>query len=288
MNKKFLFILNPKAGQGMNPSVKEYIRSVFNTEEAEIKFTQYAGHAAELSTEAVTKNLFAVVAVGGDGTVNEVATALVHCNTALGIIPLGSGNGFSNFLKIPSNLKEALQIIRNGNIRVIDSFQANNHFGINLAGAGFDALIAFQFSNSKKRGLINYARLVLKNYFGYAEENYTVSIDGKEIKRKALLVEVANGNQFGNRAVIAASACLDDRLLDVVILRKGLLYQVPLLVTGLFSGKKLSPSVAEYFTGKHIKISSESEMFLHTDGEPLPSSKLLDVKIISQSIRVIC
>ncbi len=287
--RKIVFILNPKAGHGLNRHIEEKIDTVFSGNDFNVEkvYTEYSGHATEISRKAASENYYAAVAIGGDGTVNEVAAGLVNSTTAVGIIPMGSGNGFSNFLKIPHDVEKALAIIKNGKPKTIDSFTVNGRFGINVTGAGFDAFVAHQFANAGNRGFVTYIRLVMKSYFGYKEQEYEIEIDGEKFKRKAFLVEMANGAEFGNRAVIAAPAKADDGWLDVVIVRKNSLMNLPVTLFRIFSGSMLGKSVAEYYRGKRIVIRSIRDMYLHIDGEAAGQTAEADVVIVPGSVKVL-
>lgn len=287
--KKILFILNPKAGHGLNRHLEEKIDKVFAKSEFNIEkvYTEYSGHATELSRKAASENYYAAIAIGGDGTVNEVAAGLVHTKTAIGIIPTGSGNGFSNFLKIPHNTEKALSIIKNGKPKTIDSFTVNGRFGINVTGFGFDAYVAHQFAHAGKRGFPTYIRLVIKSYFGYSEQSYEIEIDGEKLNCKAFLAEIANGAEFGNHAVIASPALADDGWLDVVILRKLNLFRLPLTLYMIFSGSRLNKAVAEYYRGKRIVFRSKSDVHLHIDGEAAGQLAEAEVIIYPKSVKVI-
>lgn len=287
--KKIVFILNPKAGHGLNRHIEEKIDTVFQGNDFSINkvYTEYSGHATVLSRNAASENYYAAVAIGGDGTVNEVAAGLVNSNTAIGIIPMGSGNGFSNFLKIPHNVEKALTIIKTGRPETIDSFTVNGRFGINVTGAGFDAFVAHQFAHAGKRGFVTYIKLVMKSYFGYKEQEFEFEIDGEKFKRKAFLAEIANGAEFGNRAVIAAPALADDGWLDVVIIRKTNLFNLPFTLYRIFSGSMLGRKVAEYYRGKRIVIRSASDMYIHVDGEAAGQATKAEVLMVPGSVKVI-
>lgn len=288
--RKIIFILNPKAGHGLNRHIEKKIDEVFTASDFFIEkiFTQYSGHATELSRKSAAENYYAAVAVGGDGTVNEVAAGIVNTSTAVGIIPTGSGNGFSNFLKIPHDVKQALNIIKNEQLKTIDSFTLNGKFGINVTGFGFDAYVAHQFAHAGKRGFLTYIKLVMKSYFRYPEQMYEIEIDGeKKLHRQAFIIEVANGAEFGNRAVIAAPAQADDGLLDLVILRKGSLLNLPATMYRIFAGLPLKKTVAEYFTGKRIVVCPAIATYWHIDGEASGKSDTVEVIIKPGSIKVI-
>lgn len=287
--RKIIFILNPKAGHGLNNSIEEKIDKVFSGHDFIIEkiYTQYSGHATELSRNAASENYYAAVAIGGDGTVNEVAAGLINSATAVGIIPMGSGNGFSNFLKIPHDVEKALKLIKNGKQKTIDSFMVNGRFGINVSGFGFDAYVAHQFANAGKRGFITYIRLVMKSYFGYKEQEYEIIIDGDKLNRKAFLVEIANGAEFGNRAVIAAPALINDGWLDIVILRKNNFFNLPLTLYRIFSGGMLGQSIAEYFKAKHVIVRSKQQLHFHIDGEAAGQTEMAEIMINPASLKVI-
>jgi YegS/Rv2252/BmrU family lipid kinase len=288
--KKIIFILNPKAGHGLNRHIEKKIEEAFGNSPFVIEkvYTQYAGHATELSRKAASENYDAVVAIGGDGTVNEVAAGLTASGTALGIIPAGSGNGFANFLKIPHDAGKALAIIKNGKSKTIDSFTVNNRFGINVTGVGFDAFVAHQFAHAGKRGFLTYIKLVMKSYFGFKEQEFEIDLDGRKIFRKAFLTEVANGAEFGNHAVIAPPALADDGWLDVVILRKNNLFNLPFTLFRIFSGQRLQKFIAEYLRAKKIVITSSAPFYIHVDGEAAGIIDHAVIEIHPGTIRVLC
>ncbi|MEO5569516.1 MAG: diacylglycerol kinase family protein [Bacteroidia bacterium] len=287
--KRIRFILNPKAGRGLNSTIAGSIKKSFNNNEyeTEIIFTERAGHATELSRQAVENRFDIVVAAGGDGTINETAQSLKHSNTALAIIPTGSGNGFARHFNIPANINKAIGIIKKGKTIVIDSLLINNKFCMNMAGTGFDAHIAQLFANYGKRGFSSYIKLVTKEYFSYKEKKYIIEFDNEKIHRSAFLIAVANASQFGNGAKIAPRAFADDGQMDITILKKIPLHKLVFVISNLFNGKLGSSAYAELLRSTSFTITSEEALFTHIDGEPAEDSKKITATIDPLSIELI-
>ena len=176
MKKKILFIMNPISGTASKAAVPSLIDSVLDKElfEYEIRMTERAGHASEIATEAKNNHVDVVVAVGGDGTVNEVARSLVHSDTALGILPCGSGNGLARHLLLPMNLKKCIEVINQCEIRDLDYGVINDHPFFCTCGMGFDAFVSMKFAESGKRGPITYAENILREGLKYKPETYTL------------------------------------------------------------------------------------------------------------------
>jgi diacylglycerol kinase (ATP) len=217
-----LFIINPISGGKDKLKIPGLIdanldRSKFN---ANYSFTEYIGHASEIAEEAASKNFDIIVAVGGDGTINEIGTKVMQQNKILGILPFGSGNGLSRFLKIPMNTTQAIKVINDCKVRVIDTAKFNDKCFFNMAGMGFDAHISSVFAGNKSRGLSGYLKLGFKEMLDYKPQTYHIHIDGKEYIRKAFVVSVANSSQYGNNAHIAPNASITDGLLDVCIIKE--------------------------------------------------------------------
>ncbi|MFI5218412.1 MAG: diacylglycerol/lipid kinase family protein [Bacteroidia bacterium] len=277
-NKRIRFILNRKAGTGLNNAITKAVVDNFSNHkfDTEILYTKYPKHAIELSRQAVSENYDVVVAVGGDGTVNEVAQSLKNSKTSLAIIPTGSGNGFARHFKIPMKMEKALDVIKNGNTVCIDSLLVNDKFCINIAGIGFDAYIAHLFANYGKRGFNTYIKLVLKKYFHFHDNNYSVEYDSNLINSPALLISVANATQYGNNARIAPNAIPDDGIIDLTILRRVPVWHFPTVFIKIFLGKLETSKYARMIRSNSFKINSDKHMFVHLDGEPVePCSEII-------------
>jgi YegS/Rv2252/BmrU family lipid kinase len=268
--KKITTIINPIAGikgkQKIVVLLEKYLdKYAFDYE---LHYTEYAGHARKLAKQAVAKRKDAVIVAGGDGTVNEVASALVGSETALGIIPMGSGNGFARQMKIPNHIKNAVNVINRYHCRRIDTFTVNSRFAINLAGVGFDGLVAEKFSQLKTRGFWSYMKSIISQYPGYMPFQFTISSDDLNLNDKALMVCVANSGQFGNNAVIAPLACADDGWLDVCVMRRVPVFLSPVLAVGLLTNSIHRTLFIRYYRVRKLILTTSEPMHWHIDGEP--------------------
>lgn len=289
-NKKVLFIINKYSGSGYQPSVEG--RLLWQCQqlglEPSIEFTQGRGHATELAREAAQLKKFDVVfAMGGDGTVNEVAQALVHTNQAMGIIPKGSGNGLARHLGIPVDFKKSLSIIDSPSFVMMDSFTVNGKLSVNVSGIGFDGHIASQFGKSGKRGLIGYSRLVLTEFFRYPEFKAEVSIDHKILWQQAFIIAFANSSQFGNNARISPQASVCDEWLDICFIKKVPVAQTLGFVQKMFMGQMVKSAFVDIVKGKKISISFPQPMAFHIDGEPMPPASDFLIEVQPASLRMV-
>ncbi len=263
------FIVNPSAGKHKNLKMLEKdIKKLFP--ECEIVYTKYAGHAKELALEAAQKNYASVIAVGGDGTINEVTQGLVNSKTALGIIPCGSGNGFARMIKMPiKDTLKCLEIIKQNHTKRIDVGQANNEYFLNVTGLGFDALVAQKFAKSKRRGKLPYFKIGIKEYFSYRPGKYTLTFDdGSKTELSPLCLAFANGNQYGCDFVIAPKATLDDGLLDMINLPPANIIKMLIGFPNFFK-QNLSPvKLTNTKKIKDVLITIKGPFAYHIDGEP--------------------
>ncbi|PSL49606.1 YegS/Rv2252/BmrU family lipid kinase [Chitinophaga niastensis] len=289
--KKILFIINRKAGTDREKRLEDAIRQYLPADKFEVSITHlaYLGHGADLAREAVKNAVDTVVAVGGDGSINEIAQGLVGSNTAMAILPLGSGNGLARALKIPLDIGKALRLIVADKQRPIDVGYANEHLFLSNAGVGFDALIAEQFRHTKKRGLSGYAKLVLKSFNSYEPAEYNIDIDGQVLQAKAFLLTVANGNQFGYEFKLAPSASVFDGQLDICIMPPvGFFSLLPVSIYSLL-GNIDKTRFMKHYTGKDITIRSKALQYLQVDGDAVPLSEngVVHLRIQAQAIKVV-
>ncbi len=286
--KKILFIVNPVSGVGRKNIVVKLIKKQLDKQQFDyrITYTQAPKHATELAHEAAAKNFYAVVAIGGDGTVNEIGKGLVGTQTAMAFLPAGSGNGLARHLKIPINLSKAMSVINSGRIISIDTVNMNNEMYVGMAGIGFDAHIGWKFATFGKRGFWSYVKIFLREYPKYKAQDYEICLDGKTISKNAFLISFANGSQYGNNAAIAPEADLQDGLLDVCVLKNFPLYSVPYLAWRLFNQLMHQSKYMETFRTKEILIKQNSDA-AHIDGEPVQLGKELKIKVNPLSLKVI-
>ena len=284
MNKKKInttFIVNPISGTQKKNAVPELIETMidhsrFNTR---VVFTEYAGHAAEIAKERVAANDDICVAVGGDGTVNEVARSLVHSNTALGILPCGSGNGLARHLCLPMDMKAALGIINQARIEAFDYGVINGMPFFCTCGMGFDAFISLKFAESGKRGPITYVENVLKEGLKYKPETYLIEDETGKHRYKAFLIACANAAQYGNNAYIAPGASMKDGVMDVIIMEPFDVLDAPTIAYDMFSKTLTQNSKIKTFRAKRIHITRMHPGAIHYDGDPMLTDKEIDIEM---------
>jgi YegS/Rv2252/BmrU family lipid kinase len=269
--KKIRFIVNPKSGTGKKDKLVSLIDSTIDKSryETEVVFTQSRGHATALSREAADAGAAIVVAVGGDGSVNETAASLKHRSTSLAIIPTGSGNGMALHLGIPTDMEEALRVINTGHTVPIDTLAANEHFCIGTLGVGFDAHIAHLFAQAGKRGYSTYVKLVLTEFASYKEKRFSILVDQKPIERDCFLLTFANSSQFGNNAVIAPFADVRDGIIDISMMKRFPFYLAPALIYRLMHNSIHQSRFFEMIRGREIRVVNTGILQGHIDGEPV-------------------
>jgi YegS/Rv2252/BmrU family lipid kinase len=289
MENKVHFIVNPVSGNGKRERVIQILKNYPQSSYA-IHKTSRADHAFEIARELAKEKDCVITAVGGDGTVNEVGKALVHTGSSMAIVPCGSGNGLARSLKIPLNLEKAVALCFKGTVQKIDTGLINEKRFLGVAGIGFDAHVAWEFSTHVKRGLRSYIEIIRREIKAYSSFECTIEVDGKQIIEQAFLITAANSSQYGNGAIISPLADMHDGLIDITLIKPFSLLQVPRLGINLFTGR-LQRSKHVYFTkGKLIKISSnvsEHMIRVHVDGEPVMCERSVIIQADPLSLNVI-
>jgi len=280
---KIRFIINPISGTGKQKGIEKFM--IKHLENFEIIYTQKAGDATRISKEAANDNIDAIIAVGGDGTVNECLNALVNTNTALGVIPCGSGNGFAYHIGMERNIEKAVIQLKNTKIEVIDSCTANGFPFVNVSGIGFDSHIANLFLTLTKRGFVNYVKLVIRE-LSYKAKEYTINYNNIERKVKAYIIAFANASQYGNDAKISPMANFQDGLLDFVILKEFPKWKIPFFLLKVATGKAHLSKYVEIIQCQKMTISAENTL-LHLDGEPFKASNPIEVTILPKSLKIL-
>ena len=288
MKQRALFIINPISGGKKKDGVPDLIKQHLDAKifEPVIVFSDGISHARQMALEFADK-FEVIVAVGGDGTVNEVASALRQTETKLGIIPFGSGNGLSRFLKIPMNTAGAIKTLNQGKVQLIDSGTLNDKPFFNMAGMGFDAHISEVFSHGKKRGFISYIKSSIKEVRSYQPEDFLINIDGKNYRREAFMLSFANSSQYGNNAHISPHASVQDGLLDVCIIKKFPLWRFPEMGLRMVTKTAEGTGYVEIIRGSTIHIKRTKPGPAHLDGEPVKTGVDTDIKIVPGSLKVI-
>lgn len=287
--KRIVFIINPISGTKGKQSIRNEINRLLDTSvfQVEILTTEYAGHAAALAHQLAEQQTDIVVAVGGDGTVNEIARSLIHTQTALGIIPCGSGNGLARHLQIPMESKKAIEILNQGVIETLDYGTINDMPFFCTCGVGFDAFVSFKFANAGKRGLLTYLENTLREGLRYKPETYTIEDENGSIKHNAFLIACANASQYGNNAYIAPQASMSDGLLDITIMEPFSAIEAPQIAIQLFNKTIDKNSHIKTFRAKKVRIQRQSSGAIHCDGDPMVTGKTLDVQSIAGGLRVV-
>lgn len=288
-HKRIVFVVNPISGTQGKRAILKWIderldRSMYDYV---VVKTQYAGHAVKIAAAAAEENVDIVVAIGGDGTINEIARSLVHTNTALGIIPCGSGNGLARHLGIPMDPKAAIDVINKGESLCMDYGKVNKIPFFCTCGVGFDAFVSLKFAAAGKRGPLTYLENTLHESLTYEPETYEIENEEGTVKYKAFLIACANASQYGNNAFIAPQASLTDGLMDVTILEPFTVLDVPSLSFQLFNKTIDQNSRIKTLRAKKIKIHRTKPGVMHFDGDPVMGGKNLEVELIPHGLNVI-
>ena len=289
-NKKhIIFIINPISGTQKKDDFPELIDQMLDHSkfDIELRFTEYRGHAAEIARQSAADGIDVVVAVGGDGTVNEVARSLVHTDTALAIVPCGSGNGLARHLCLPLDMKRSLNIINAAHIEAFDYGLINGLPFFCTCGMGFDAFISLKFAEAGKRGPITYVENVLKEGLKYKPQTYEVSDDTGTHQHEAFLIACANASQYGNNAYIAPGATMKDGLMDVIIMEPFNTLEAPQIAADLFMKTLANNSKIKTFRTDHLHIHRSEPGAIHYDGDPMITGCDIDISIEHLGIRIV-
>jgi YegS/Rv2252/BmrU family lipid kinase len=268
--RDFIFIVNPVSGTGKQKNIEKTITeaAVRHQANVQVEFTQRAGHAHELAKKYAAEQAYAVIAVGGDGSVNEVGKALAHTSTVLGIVPMGSGNGLARHLKIPLPPARAVEHVFTGKVRIMDIGRLENHVFLSTAGFGFDAHVAHLFAQQKKRGFGTYVKTVRKQMFSYDPFEFTVKGGGKILTDKAFMLSVANIPQFGNNFTINPLATENDGLLNATVIKPFPRYRILSMMARFFRNNVNRSKYFQNLDGDAFTIEIP-HLYAHVDGEPV-------------------
>lgn len=289
MKKKILFIINPISGTSSKGGIPDAISRYLDKEKFDFDFreTEHPGHATEIARQAAQQAYDVVVAIGGDGTVNEVGCGLAHTHTALGIIPYGSGNGLARHLMIPLDIEQSVHILNEYQIHNLDYGVINDHPFFCTCGMGFDAFVSMKFAEAGKRGPITYVQKVLEEGAKYKPETYEIEDEEGTQRRKAFLISCANASQYGNNAWIAPHASMSDGMLDVIIMEPFDLIDAPQVTLELFNKTIDRSKKIKLFKASHIHIHREQPGVIHFDGDPTMTDADVDVRVVSKGINIV-
>jgi YegS/Rv2252/BmrU family lipid kinase len=282
-----LFLVNPRSGARRRQNVERLIRDACGDWRVEIVPCQAKDDLDAVIAQAKTSGVEVVYAVGGDGTVHEIAKRLIHTGLALGVLPTGSGNGFARHLGLPMDARRSLEACRLGAIVTIDTAIVNGIAFVGTMGIGFDAHVAEAFARAGTRGMATYVKVALRGFAGFRAGDYTLTVDGSTTTLRALIIAIANSSQYGNNARIAPLASLQDGLLDVTIIERAPLLGAPLMVARLFSGTLHRSRGVRSMQAQSIEIRRAAAGPAHLDGEPVTLPETLRVEIVPRSLRVL-
>lgn len=286
--EKILFIINPISGKGNSQNIINQVNDLINKNmyDAYFEETQYRGHAYKITEHFMSKGIRKFVAIGGDGTVNEIGSVIINTDKVLGIIPVGSGNGLARCLSIPLNIESAVQILNNPAIQKIDAGQINDKYFFCNAGVGFDAHVGKIFNKNEARGFRNYIKTTIREYLNYKPGKYKIEIDDRKRKVRSFLIAFSNIGQYGNNVYIAPDAKVDDGLLDVCILKPFPKFKMLSIGVRLLRKTIDKSKYSEMLKCKNILLTRKKKMKIHCDGEPYKTKKKIRVNIIPQSLQV--
>jgi diacylglycerol kinase (ATP) len=294
VSERVVVIINPISGAGRRPDVarqRAELATAFlhrRAVDGEVFVTERGGHARELAFSALGRGASLCIAWGGDGTINEIASTLAFSGASLGVIPSGSGNGFSRELRIPFDARAAFEIALGGHDRVIDAGEIEGRLFFNLAGVGLDARIAHQFAATGlvRRGFRRYLEIASNEIFTRTKHEYAITVDGHLRRSHVLLVAIANGRQYGNGALIAPAARIDDGKLDVVIVDDRSPWAVIRHAPKLFRGRLADVPGVTMSSATRIEITANEPLIYHVDGEPCAGGSTVSARIRPAALRV--
>jgi YegS/Rv2252/BmrU family lipid kinase len=286
--KNIAFIVNPISGTKSKSRLAKLIRESLDLQQfaPTVVVTEYAGHATQLAQQFALQDYYAVVAVGGDGTINEVASGLIGSQTALGIVPNGSGNGFARHLDISTRMNRAVEMLNNSEPIQVDYGMVNDKPFFSTCGVGFDAVVAANFSDTD-RGLKGYMQTILKDLFQYKPERYHIEGEGIDLTTTAFLVNFANASQWGYDAYIAPKASVQDGWLDIAVVS-----EFPMVIAAGLALRLFTKTIDEMvhmnmLRAKELTLTREEEGIMQIDGTPVMMPATLHVKIVEDGLKVL-
>jgi diacylglycerol kinase (ATP) len=287
--EQICFIVNPRAGSAAKTRIPDLLDKYLNHKRFiyGIKYTDHQGHATELTKIAIDEGFTTIVAVGGDGSINEVAKALVGTDVKLGILPAGSGNGLAMYLGYGRQIEKAIKLLNSAKAISIDVGTLNDQPFVNVAGIGFDGLVSNLMKRSQKRGFIPYFMNSIKAGLTYAPKVCRIVTPDQTVVETCFAVVVANGPMYGYNFTIAPDAKLNDGLFSVVILKDVPKWQYFAAVPSVVSGKFYDSDFVQHFSASELTIVSEGRNYVHMDGEGLELADPLQFKVKSQCLRIL-
>ena len=280
---KTRFIVNPISGTGNQKDIEKLIFEEYQN--YDLYFTKKSGDASSICEKSLKEDIDIIIAVGGDGTVNECVKSLIYSKIILGIIPCGSGNGFARHIGMSQKIKSAINQLKKGKVSKIDTCSINKIPFINVSGTGFDAHIANKFKNLKKRGFISYIKLVLSE-LSFNANKYEIIQKNKKHIFNAFFISLANASQYGNNAIISPLSNINDGIFEVIVVEKFTKWLIPIFIFKLFSGKIHTFKYVKIIRCNEITINSKTDL-VHVDGETYKTEKKLNIKVNKNSLKIL-
>ena len=286
--RKYLLIVNPASGTVAKHRIVPHLYKKMEAMgfDFDIVFTKAPGHGRELAAEAAAQGRYAVLACGGDGTVNEIATALIGTQTVLGIIPTGSGNGLARHISIPVDVDRSLKVIAENNVINVDYGVANDVPFFCTFGVGFDAAVSERCARERRRGVMMYLKNAINEYIKFAPEEYLIEVNGKVLTERAFLVVVCNASQYGNNAFIAPQASITDGELDITIVHAGNFFTQALMGVDLLTGLIRKTAFVDTIRTREARIIRKTAGAAHIDGDALRMPTVIDVKCQPSALKL--
>ncbi|HRZ96374.1 MAG TPA: YegS/Rv2252/BmrU family lipid kinase [Paludibacter sp.] len=287
--KKIAFIINPISGTIKKNGIPQLILNELDNTlfDAEILYTEYKGHGSTLAKRYKNNGYDYVVAVGGDGTVNEIAKELIHSDVSLGIIPIGSGNGLARHLNIPMSITKAVRNLNFSESILIDYGIVNDKPFFCTCGTGFDAYVSMEFAKGKRRGIMSYIEKMITGYFSYKPQNCHLTGEGIDLESKAFVLTFANAGQWGNNAYIAPQASVQDGKIDISIMSSFPIIAIPTLALQLFTKTIDNDLFMTTLRTNEVTLNRDEVGPFHFDGEPYEEGLEIHVKIVPDGLKVL-
>ena len=288
--EKICFIINPKAGYQKYKHVVKLIEEKLDLSKFEykIEFSQKKNHISEITKRELKNNINFFVAVGGDGTVNEVCRELVNTNKKIGVIPIGSGNGLAYEMGLTKNIEDCITKINKNCFKEIDSISVNDKFSFNVAGIGYDAFVAKYFAKENKRGVFKYIYLSLYLFNKYKTEKYTIKFNDKKININPFTIAICNSRQYGNNFYICPEAKIDDGKINLCLIKECSFFNLINLSWKFYFGKINKSKLYKTYQTNKITINGSKDILMHLDGESVSLNKEVEIKIHQKSIKFVC
>lgn len=286
--RQLTLIINPVAGTLSKRGLEGWL--IPKLEEmgydVDVQYTKGPGDATDIARRAASAGHYGVLACGGDGTVNEVATGLIGSQTALGILPAGSGNGLARHIGIPIDISRSLKVIAEDNIAACDYGEVNGRPFFCTFGVGFDAAVSHRFARKRKRGLGSYISSTIDEFIKYHSDTYEIVVGDQVLIDRAFLVVCCNASQYGNNAFIAPAASIRDGLLDITIVHSGTMLDHAITGFEMIAGSISNHGKVETYRAPEFIIRRHTAGPAHIDGEPVELGDDLHVRCHPAALRI--